>query len=157
MVTWDEKWVTYNNIVRKRSWSKRGEAAQTMTKPELTARKVLLCIWLNLKGIIYYELLLYGQTLNSDLYCQQLDRLKLAIDQKRPELANRKGVVFHQDNARPYTSVVTRQKLWELGWKALMHPPYSPDLAPSDNHFFPALQSFLSDTELGSIEECENW
>ncbi|GFW19692.1 hypothetical protein TNCV_1605831 [Trichonephila clavipes] len=40
-----------------------------------------------------------------------------------PELANRRGVVFHQDNARPYTFVVTRQKLWELGWEVLMHPP----------------------------------
>ncbi|GFT95597.1 mariner transposase [Trichonephila clavipes] len=54
-----------------------------------------------------------GQTLNSDLYCQQLDRLKLVTDQKPPELVNRRGVVFHQDNARPHTSVVTRQKLWE--------------------------------------------
>ncbi|GFY17250.1 hypothetical protein TNCV_1090241 [Trichonephila clavipes] len=44
------------------------------------------------------ELLPYGQTLNSDIYCQQLDRLKLAIDQKGPEFANRRGVVFHQDN-----------------------------------------------------------
>ncbi|GFU13456.1 putative DD34D transposase [Trichonephila clavipes] len=45
MVTGDEKWVTYDNIVRKRSWSKRGEAAQTVAKPGLTARKILLCIW----------------------------------------------------------------------------------------------------------------
>ncbi|GFX31691.1 putative DD34D transposase [Trichonephila clavipes] len=72
-----------------------------------------------------------GQALNSDMYCQQQDRLKLVTDQKRPELANRRGVVFHQDNATPHTSVVTRQKLWELGWKVLMHPPYSPDLAPN--------------------------
>ncbi|GFW80153.1 mariner transposase [Trichonephila clavipes] len=43
-VTGDEKWVTYNNIVRKRSWSKRGETAQSVTKPGLTAMKVLLCI-----------------------------------------------------------------------------------------------------------------
>ncbi|GFU13141.1 histone-lysine N-methyltransferase SETMAR [Trichonephila clavipes] len=42
-------------------------------------------------------------------------KLDLAIDQKRAELANRRGAVFHQDNARPHTSVVTRQKLWELG------------------------------------------
>ncbi|GFX31825.1 hypothetical protein TNCV_171581 [Trichonephila clavipes] len=44
MATGDEKWVTYCNIVRKRSWSKCGETAQTMAKPGLTARKVLLCI-----------------------------------------------------------------------------------------------------------------
>ncbi|GFV59365.1 hypothetical protein TNCV_1706271 [Trichonephila clavipes] len=39
MVTEDEKWVTYYNIVRKRSWLKCGEAAQTVAKPGLTARK----------------------------------------------------------------------------------------------------------------------
>lgn len=38
-----------------------------------------------------------------------------ASDQpERPELANKKGVVFKQDNARPHTSLMTRQKLREL-------------------------------------------
>ncbi|GFX18694.1 uncharacterized protein TNCV_3018521 [Trichonephila clavipes] len=40
MMTGDEKWVTYDNIVRKPSWSKCGEAAQ----PGLMTRKVLLRI-----------------------------------------------------------------------------------------------------------------
>ncbi|GFU83569.1 histone-lysine N-methyltransferase SETMAR [Trichonephila clavipes] len=156
MLTGDKKGVTYDNFVRKRSWSKRGEAAQTVVKPGLTARKALLCVWWDWKGIISFELLPYGQTLNSDLYCQQLDRLKLAIDQKRPELANKRGVVFLQDNARPHTFVVTRQKLCELGWEVLMHPPYSPDLAASDYPIFSALQNFLSDKKLESREEREN-
>ncbi|KAL9918814.1 histone-lysine N-methyltransferase SETMAR-like [Glossina fuscipes fuscipes] len=156
MVTGDEKWITYDNPVRKRSWSKSGEAPQTVVKPGLTARKVLLCIWWDWKGIIFYELLPYGQTLNSDLYWQQLDRLKIAMDQKRPELANRRGVVFHQDNARPHASTVTRQKLRELGWEVLMHPPYSPDLAPSDYHLFLALQNFFNDKKLEFREDCEN-
>ncbi|GFX34181.1 mariner transposase, partial [Trichonephila clavipes] len=67
MVTADEKWAPYDNIVRKRSGSKRGEAAQMVTKPGLTAGMVLLCIWGDWKEITYYELLPYGQTLNSDL------------------------------------------------------------------------------------------
>ncbi|GFY20611.1 mariner transposase [Trichonephila clavipes] len=57
MVTGDEKLVTYDNIVRKRSWSKHGEEAQTVAKPGLTFRKILLCIWWDWKGFIYYELL----------------------------------------------------------------------------------------------------
>ncbi|GFU94754.1 histone-lysine N-methyltransferase SETMAR [Trichonephila clavipes] len=73
-----------------------------------------------------------GQTLNSDIYCQQLDCLKLVTDQKRPELAKRRGVVFHQDKASAHTAVVTHQKHWELDWKVLMHPPYSPNLEPND-------------------------
>ncbi|GFW26456.1 hypothetical protein TNCV_1163931 [Trichonephila clavipes] len=39
MITEGEKWVTYDNIVRKQSWSKRGEAAQMVAKPGLTSRK----------------------------------------------------------------------------------------------------------------------
>ncbi|GFV53707.1 histone-lysine N-methyltransferase SETMAR [Trichonephila clavipes] len=53
MVIGDEKWATCYNILRKLSWSKCGEAAQTMAKPGLTAMMVLLCFWWDWKGIIY--------------------------------------------------------------------------------------------------------
>ncbi|XP_076163893.1 histone-lysine N-methyltransferase SETMAR-like [Ptiloglossa arizonensis] len=65
-------------------------------------------------------------------------------------------VVFHQDNARPYTSSTTCQKLRELGWEVISHPLYSPDLAPSDYHFFKHLQHFLDGKKLTSKEACEN-
>ncbi|GFU21713.1 histone-lysine N-methyltransferase SETMAR [Trichonephila clavipes] len=100
MVTGDEKWVTYDNIVRKRSESKCGEATQTVAKQGLTARKVLLYILWDWRGIIYKELLPHDQLLNSDLYCQQLDRLKLAIDQKWPELVNRHRLVVNRHRNR---------------------------------------------------------
>ena len=58
------------------------------------------------------------------------------MKKKRPELATRKGVIFHQDNARPHTSLVTRKKLLELGWGVMPYPPYSPDLTPSDFYLF---------------------
>ncbi|GFX27596.1 mariner transposase [Trichonephila clavipes] len=57
MMTRNEKWDTYDNIVRKRSCSKRIQAAQTVAKSGITSRKVLLCIWWDWKGIIYYKLL----------------------------------------------------------------------------------------------------
>lgn len=115
LITGDEKWVRYENVVRKRSWKKRGEPLQTTSKPGLTENKVMLCVWWDWKGIVYYQLLPPGLTLNSELYCRQLMQLEQAIKKKRPELINRKGVVFHHDNARPHTSLMTRQKLTELG------------------------------------------
>ncbi|XP_012058970.1 PREDICTED: histone-lysine N-methyltransferase SETMAR-like [Atta cephalotes] len=39
IITGDEKWVKYKNIVRKRSWGKRGEPPQTTSKPGLMANK----------------------------------------------------------------------------------------------------------------------
>ncbi|GBM77292.1 hypothetical protein AVEN_182718-1 [Araneus ventricosus] len=49
----------------------------------------------------------------------QLDNLKQATNQKRTELANREGVVFHMDKAKPHVSLTTRLKLLELGWDVL--------------------------------------
>ena len=41
------------------------------------------------------------------------------------------------------TSKIKRQKLEEFGWEVLPHPPYSPDLAPSDYHLFRSLRNHL--------------
>lgn len=65
--------------------------------------------------------LLYGQTLNLNLYCQQLDRQKEAIAQECPALAKRRALVLHQKNAIPHTTIVPRQK---LSCEILMNPYY---------------------------------
>jgi len=41
----DEKWIVYNNISRKRSWSKRGEAPERQAKAEIH-QKIMLWIML---------------------------------------------------------------------------------------------------------------
>ena len=57
--------------------------------------------------------------------------LKEKIDKKRPQMKKKK-VLFHQDNATYHKSTATMAKLQELHFEMLQHPPYSPDLAPSD-------------------------
>ena len=69
-------------------------------------------------------------------------KLEEALKDKRPKLANRKGIVFNHDNARLHTLLATRTKLLELGWEVMSHPPYSPDLASSNYHLFRSLQNF---------------
>jgi len=141
LITGDEKWIVYNNVNRKRSWVMQDEPAQTTPKAEIHQKKIMLSVWWDYKGILHFELLPRNQTINSNVYVQQLAKLSVAVQEKRPELANRKGVVFQHDNAKPHTSLVTRQKLLELGWDVLSHPPYSPDLAPSDYHLFRSMQN----------------
>ena len=51
------------------------------------------------KGVLYYELLLENQMINSNKYCSQLDQLKAALD-KHSELVNRKCVIFYQNTVR---------------------------------------------------------
>ena len=40
-------------------------------------------------------------------------------------------------------SLMTRQKLLQLGWKILIHLLYSPDIAPSDFHLFQSYNIIL--------------
>ena len=85
----------------------------------------MLSVSWDYKDIVYFELLPRNQTINSKVYCRQLMKLDNEMKEKRSELASRKGVIFHQDNARPHTSLVTRKKLLELGWEVMPHPPYT--------------------------------
>ena len=116
----------------------------------------MLSVCWDFKDIVYFELLARNQTINLNVYCRQLMKLDKEIKEKRPELATRKGVLFHQDNARPHTSLVTRKKLLELGWEVMPYPPYSPDLAPSDYHLFRSLQNHLNGKTFDSNEAIKN-
>ena len=58
-------------------------------------------------------------------------------------------VLFHQDNSLSIT------KLHELHFKLLLHPPYSLDLAPSDNWLFVDLKRMLQGKRFGSNEEAK--
>ena len=104
----NEKWVVYDNVVRKRSYSKRNEPAQSTSKADIHQKKVMLGVWWDLKGIVYFELLPRNQTINSNVYYCQLMKLDKEMNEKRPELATRKGVIFHQDNVRPHTRSVRK-------------------------------------------------
>ena len=63
--------------------------------------------------------------------------------------------MFHHDNARSHTSLMTQNKLTELGWEVLIHPPYRPDFAPSDYHLFRALQNSLDGKKLADRDTAE--
>ncbi|CAK9796075.1 Histone-lysine N-methyltransferase SETMAR [Anthophora plagiata] len=152
LVTGDKTWILYQNVHRKRTWSKDNRPS-TVAKPRLHPKKVLLSIWWDWEGVVYYELLPQGETINSVKYCNQLDQLKAAIAEKWPELSNRRGVVFHHDNARPHVLLDVRQKLLQFYWDALPHLPYSPDLAPSDYYLFLLLKNSLRDKRFQFVNE----
>jgi len=54
-----------------------------------------------------------------------------------------------------YTKVCSRwaPRMLTLKFEVLSHPPYSPDLAPSDFHFFPHLKRALKGTHFTSDDE----
>jgi len=60
--------------------------------------------------------------------------------------------LIQHDNARPHTSLRTQEALFKFGWIVLPHPPYSPDLAPSDFHLLGPLKDALRGTRFEDNE-----
>ena len=59
----NKKWILYNNMEQKRSWSKQNEPPPTTPKAGFHPKKMMLCDW---KGVLCYEILLENQMINSN-------------------------------------------------------------------------------------------
>ncbi|VDL74936.1 unnamed protein product [Nippostrongylus brasiliensis] len=59
------------------------------------------------------------------------------------------------DNATPHRVKVTTQKLAQLGYVRVPHPPYSSDISPCDYHFFFSLQDLLARRDTRSQADFE--
>ena len=62
-------------------------------------------------------------------------------------------MLFHQEIAPYHKSIETMAKLHEWHLEFFLHPPYSPDLAPSDYWLFADLKRMLQGKRFGSNEE----
>ena len=63
---------------------------------------------------------------------------------KKPRGGNvTKGVLFLHDNAPAHRALASQKRLAYLGFQCLDHPPYSPDLAPSNYRLFPWLKKTI--------------
>nr|pir hypothetical protein C45H4.5 - Caenorhabditis elegans [Caenorhabditis elegans] len=146
LVTGDEKWVLYVNHSRKRQWLPIGEKGIPTPKPDLHPKKIMICVWWGVQGPVHWELLPTNKTITADYYCAQLDRVAEKTNGKYEQL------YFLHDNARPHVAKKTFQKLQDLGWTVLPHPPYSPDLAPTDYHLFLSLSDYMRDKQFDDEE-----
>jgi len=105
-----------------------------------SAGKVLASIFWDQDGILLIDYLPKGQTINAVYYSSLLVQLKDNLKGKRHGKVT-KGVLFLHDNAPAHRTLATQKKLAYLGFQCLYHPPYSPDLSPSDYHQFPGLKN----------------
>ena len=108
----------------------------------MSAVKVLASVFWDAHGISVIDYLEKGRTINSEYYMALLVRLKEEIAKKRPQMKKKK-VLFYQNNAPCHKSIAKIAKLHELHFELLPHPPYSPDLAPSDYYLFVDIKRML--------------
>ena len=75
IITGDEKWLFCDNVPCKRQWTDKDESLRATPKAKLRGRKVMLCVYWDHYSIIHFEFLNCNQTLNADLYTEQLQHV----------------------------------------------------------------------------------
>jgi histone-lysine N-methyltransferase SETMAR len=105
------------------------------------------CEW-----VILIDVLPRGQKISSDVYVENMKKMKKRFRRVRPHKEVTK-MLLHHDNARLHTNLHTRKVIRTLQWTVLPHPPYSPDLAPSDYHLLSPLKDAIRGKKLENDEE----
>ena len=89
-----------------------------------------------------------NETITEERYRTQLMRLSCALREKRPQYEQRhEKVILQYDNARPHVAKPVKTYLETLKWEVLPHPPYSPDIAPSDCYLLKLMANGLADQQ----------
>ncbi|UYV69465.1 hypothetical protein LAZ67_6003692 [Cordylochernes scorpioides] len=157
IVTGDVTLVHYTTLEIKdqsKQWKHTSSPKPLKFKQTLSAGKLIAIVFRGRKGLLVCDFMRRGTTINSDRYCKTLKQIRRAIQNKRRGMLT-KRVRFHHDNARQHTAHQTTALIEEFEWELVSHPPYSPDVAPSDFYFFPELKKNLGGTQFQDDDELE--
>lgn len=158
IVTGDETWVHHYDPESKQEsmqWHKKGTDPPKKFKVTPSAGKLMATVFWDSKGILLIEYKKKGETINATSYASTLHNLREEIKKKRRgKLAA--GVLLLHDNAPVHTARVSKAAARDCGFEEIQHPPYSPDLAPSDYFLFPDLKKCLRGKRFSDDEELKS-
>ena len=84
-------------------WRHTSSPTKKKFKPTLSAPKIMCTVFWDRYGVLIVDYRPNGQKINARVYCDTLQRLRRAIQNKRRGLLS-SGVVLLHDNARPHTA-----------------------------------------------------
>ncbi|KAL4096440.1 hypothetical protein QTP88_021396 [Uroleucon formosanum] len=156
IVTGDETWVYgYDPETKAQSsqWKTKFSPRPKKARQVRSSVKTMLIVFFDIEGIVHYEFVPHGQTVNQVFYKDVLMRLREKIRKKRPEKWRTETWFLHHDNAPAHSALSIREFLADKKIPVVPHPPYSPDLAPCDFFLFPKLKFALKGQRFQDVEE----
>jgi len=148
VITGDESWFYLRQIgskARNSSWVAPGQNARTVVRRDRFEPKHMYSVFFKTSGLVHIDVMEKGEAITAQNYkVNCLDPIFEETRKQRPK-SGMKNMKFHHDNARPHVSGVVKTHLEEAGAIIIRHPPYSPDLAPSDFWLFDMIKRNLDD------------
>ena len=155
LVTGDETWIHHwdpETKLESMQWKHPGSPPPKKFRTQPSAGKIMATIFWDAKGILMIDYMPPKTTMNGQYYANLMKELRNSIRQKRRGMLTR-GVLLLHDNAPVHKSRIAQAAIRDCGYVQLDHPPYSPDLAPSDYFLFRQLKSALRGRHFNDDEE----
>lgn len=153
LFTCGEKWLSYESRKRPSEWLDKDEASEAGTESDVHLNKILLTVWWSAAGLIHYHFLSPGQEITTESFNKQLELVHETLQTQQPAPSRRKNPIILYDTSKAHVEKTTLQKLYQLGIEVLPHPSYSPDLLPTEFHFFHALDKFIKEKRFRDVDE----
>ena len=122
-------------------------------KKGIRGAQVMLCIWWEQLGVVYYELFKPSETITWDQYRMKLMLLSRALEGGTVTVLRETRESYPPAWQYLATCHKTRQDI--LG--NLTHSPYSPDIAPFDYHLFRSMEHGLTHQHFRFYKEVKKW
>jgi histone-lysine N-methyltransferase SETMAR len=134
IVTLDESWF-YFSTDHERIWLAPGEKVPDRERHMIQCPKMTITIVWNPSGFHIVTALPKGLKFNACYYTREiLQEIKNWREQQG--VGGGRKLCVYSDNARLHTAKLSMDFLNANGMKKAPHPPYSPDLAPTDSFLF---------------------
>jgi transposase len=131
-------------------WMPAGSERPEAPKNYIGTEKRLLTVFFSGHKVWHACYLAARDTVKSDTFVQDvLNPLTAEVKAARPALPS--PWLLHMDNARVHRSKDTEKAIDNSPFVVVPHPPYSPDLAPSDFYLF----GYLKDRLRGEACTCD--
>ena len=144
IITGDQSWFLYRYPPHG-AWVLHDEKAPVFANDHFQAEKMMITVIWGVYGTYIINELPEGETLDSTYFVNNiLIPLETQKDLIWPNRQRHK-IWLHLDNCRVHNSKYTQGEIRNYGFKRAPHPPYSPDLAPSDFFLF----GYVKDKLLG--------
>ncbi len=156
VITGDESWFFCYELETKRStsaWLSKNEDRPPKPVRDRYVRKVMLIIFWDSQGVVHREFVPDGKGVNAQVYLQTMRQLREKIRRHRLPFWCRQNFWLHHDGAPAHHSALVTNFLQATGTNLLPHPPYSPDLAPSDFFLFARMKRNMRGEVFASVED----
>lgn len=152
IITGDQSWFLYN-YSPKGQWVLEDEEAPTFPKSSIITDKMMLTVIWGVFGTYILDELPEGEHLNSKYFIEHIIKQLEAQEKKIWPKRGKHKIWLHLDNCRVHNSQDTQKEIANSIFKRTPHPPYSPDLAPSDFYLFGYVKEKLKGRSFKSRDE----